>query len=97
LIKVTTHQIYNEFLQLCADSKESIRLCAPFVKQEIIDDIFSAIHNRLSLKLITNINLQSFHKKASDIGAIKKFMGSGSVYNCTTLHAKFYVFDERKC
>lgn len=97
MIKVTMQPIYDEFLQLCTDSRQNIMLCAPFVKQEIIDDIFSVIKKQISMKLITNINLQSFHRKASDIGAIGKFINNGSVYNCTTLHAKLYIFDNKKC
>lgn len=97
MIKITTKPIYNEFLQMCTDARENIMLCAPFVKQEIADDIISAIDGRLPMQLITNINLQSFHRKSSDLGAIERFINNGSVYNCTTLHAKIYIFDNKKC
>ncbi len=88
MTKITTQPIYEEFLQMCADARQNIMLCAPFVKNEIVDDIFSVIDRRLSMQLITNINLQSFHRRVSDLGAIEKFTSKGSVYNCTTLHAK---------
>ena len=94
---ITTQPIYEEFLQMCADARQNIMLCAPFVKREIIDDIFSVIDRRLSIQLITNINLQSFHRRVSDLGAMEKFINKGSVYNCTTLHAKLYIFDSKKC
>ncbi|HPW40986.1 MAG TPA: phospholipase D-like domain-containing protein [Bacillota bacterium] len=97
MIKITTQPIYDEFLQMCADARQNIMLCAPFVKREIVDDIFSATDRRLSMQLITNINLQSFHRRASDLGAIEKFISNGLVYNCTTLHAKLYIFDNKKC
>jgi len=97
MIKITTLPIYDEFLQMCADAHQNIMLCAPFVKREIIDDIFSITDRRLSMQLITNINLQSFHRRASDLDAIEKFISNGSVYNCTTLHAKLYIFDNKKC
>ncbi len=97
MIKITTQPIYDEFLQMCADARQNIMLCAPFVKREIVDDIVSATDRRLSMQLITNINLQSFHRRASDLGAIEKFISNGSVYNCTTLHAKLYIFDNKKC
>ena len=97
MIKITTQPIYNEFFQMCADAHQNIMLCAPFVKHEVVDDIVSTTDRRVSMQLITNINLQSFHRGASDLGAIEKFISSGSVYNCTTLHAKLYIFDNKKC
>ncbi|MDD4002689.1 MAG: phospholipase D-like domain-containing protein [Clostridia bacterium] len=97
MIKITTQPIYYDFLQMCADARQNILLCAPFVKQEIINDIFSVTDRQLSMQLITNINLQSFHRKASDLGAIENFISNGVVYNCTTLHAKLYIFDNKKC
>lgn len=59
---------------MCTDARRNIMLCAPFVKQEIVDDIISATDRRLPMQLITNINLQSFHRKSSDLGAIEKFI-----------------------
>lgn len=97
MIKITTQPIYDEFLQMCADARQNIMLCAPFVKQEIVDNIVAIADRRLSMQLITNINLQSFHRRASDLGAIERFISKGSVYNCTTLHAKLYIFDNKKC
>ncbi|AUG56203.1 phospholipase D-like domain-containing protein [Acetivibrio saccincola] len=98
MIKVTTQPIYDEFFKMCADAQQNIMLCAPFVKQEIVDNIFSVTADRgLSMQLITNINLQSFHRRTSDIGAIEEFLKNGPVYNCTTLHAKLYIFDNKKC
>jgi len=97
MIKVTTQPIYDEFFQMCADARHNIMLCAPFVKREIVDDIFSVTDRRLSMQLITNINLQSFHRRASDLGAVEIFASNGVVYNCTTLHAKLYIFDNKKC
>ena len=92
MIKVTTQPIYDEFFKMCADAQQNIMLCAPFVKQEIVDNIFSVTADRgLSMQLITNINLPSFHRRTSDIGAIEEFLKNSPVYNCTTLHAKLYI------
>jgi len=97
MIKITKQPIYDEFLQMCADANQNIMLCTPFVKREIVNDIFSVTNKQLSMKLITNINLQNFHQRASDLSAIEKFISDGAVYNCTTLHAKLYIFDNKKC
>lgn len=98
MIKITTQPIYDDFFNMCADAQQNIMLCAPFVKREIVDDIFSVTADRgLSMQLITNINLQSFYRRVSDLDAIEEFLNNGSVYNCTTLHAKLYIFDNKRC
>lgn len=98
MIKITTQPIYDDFFKMCADAQQNIMLCAPFVKREIVDDIFSVTADRgLSMQLITNINLQSFYRRVSDLDAIEEFLNNGSVYNCTTLHAKLYIFDNKRC
>jgi DpnI-like restriction endonuclease/phospholipase D-like protein len=65
------------------------------VKAEITSNIVSAKQNGVSLNLITRINLQSFHKRASDVDALNAVLdASGTVYNCSNLHAKVYIFDD---
>ena len=62
--------LYGRFLEFCKSARHSIKLCAPFVKAEITSHIVSAKQNGVSLNLITRINLQSFHKRASDVDAL---------------------------
>ena len=98
MIKIVSHPFHQEFMTKCATSLESIKLCAPFVKGNIIEEIYANISKNVSLSLITNINLQSFHKKYSDISAVAQTIeNDGAVYNCTTLHAKIYIFDDKYC
>ncbi len=97
MFEVITYPFFDDFLSLCADSKESIKLCSPFVKEEIVESIFEVSSKNLSIELITNINLESFHRKSSDLEAISKLVNNGTVYNHTTLHAKFFIFDNKKC
>ena len=97
MFKVITYPFFNDFLGLCAEAKERIILTTPFVKTEIVENIFEVINKNLSIELVTNINLESFHRKSSDIEAINLIVSRGIVYNHTTLHAKFFVFDSQKC
>lgn len=59
---INTH-FYNQFRDLCAESSESIKLCSPFVKKNIINDIFSLKKKSVDLSLITNVNLNSLYKE----------------------------------
>jgi phosphatidylserine/phosphatidylglycerophosphate/cardiolipin synthase-like enzyme len=90
---------YDRFLSLCRSAERNIRLCAPFVKEEIIADIFSAKKQDVGIDLITNINLKNFYNGISDLAAIAQIVENayGSVYNRSNLHAKFYIFDKNFC
>jgi len=89
---------HNLFMRMCENADASIKLCAPYVKYPVIDEMMAKKRAETKLSLITNINLPNFHKKSSDITAIKKTMeNGGTVYNCTSLHAKFYIFDDARC
>jgi hypothetical protein len=48
--------------------------------------------------LITKINLRDYYTNASDLGAINATIQKGGlVYNCSKLHAKVYIIDDRQC
>ena len=95
MFEVITYPFFDSFLNLCAEAKENIIFSSPFVKNEIVEDIFAVLNKNISLELVTNINLESFHRRSSDIEAIGRFSKSGVVYNHTTLHAKFFIFDNK--
>lgn len=97
MFEVITYPFFNDFLSLCAEARESIILSSPFIKTEIVKNIFKVTKKDLLMELITNINLESFHRKSSDIEAINMVVDKGTVYNHTTLHAKFFIFDSKKC
>lgn len=98
MIEVMSRPFYDDFLELCRESDETIKLCTPFIKSEILSCVLKSAPEEVNVSLVTNINLQSFHKKASDIEAVRRvLLHGGNVYNCTTLHAKFYIFDDQFC
>ncbi len=91
-------QFYNQFMDLCSNSKESIKLCAPFVKSNIINEILSISKKDIELSLITNINLNSLCHGALDISALKILSTKNyPITNAQNLHAKIYIFDDNKC
>jgi len=85
-------------MECCANSSQHIQLCAPFIKQRIVSDICRSVNQNIEMTLVTNINLQSFHMRASDVSAIDiGIKNNWNIYNCTTLHAKIYIFDYKYC
>ncbi len=97
MVKVLNGAIYNEFMQLVENSEKEIKLCAPFIKTNIIDDIFSYKRKNVNITAITNIRLMSFYRKVLDIDALSKIIVSnGIAFNYPLLHAKIYIFDNEK-
>jgi hypothetical protein len=85
---------YDKFMQLCAKAQFSMKLCAPFVKADILRDVYAAKNPRTTVELVTNVNLMSLCKQASDLAAIAQVVDNGGdAYTYPGLHAKFYIFD----
>ena len=74
MTELVCRPFHDEFMRLCTNANKKIKLCAPFVKYNTINEIYKSTSSKVSLSLITNINLQSFHKKASDISAVLKII-----------------------
>ena len=95
---VMTNPSYDIFMELCSNANESIKLCAPYVKTSVIKDICIRKKTETTISLITRVNLRDYHSKVSDIEALEQTLNiGGSVYNCSNLHAKTYIFDSRRC
>jgi len=95
-IKVLTNPVTDLFLDLVRRSKEQL-LASPFVKSEVAGMILENIPCEASLSVLTNYRLASFHRKSSDLGALRGFIENGAeVRSHPMLHAKTYIFDSRE-
>ena len=46
--------------------------------------------------MISNFSMPNFYQRSSDIEAFQDIIeNKDRIYNCQTLHAKFYIFDDR--
>jgi HKD family nuclease len=96
LIQILNKPMYDIFMAKCADARESIKLCAPFVKSDIVEDILNNKGYKARISLVTNVNLMSFSKKSSDVEALNKLLNAENrVYTYSKLHAKYYIFDDQ--
>jgi phosphatidylserine/phosphatidylglycerophosphate/cardiolipin synthase-like enzyme len=87
----------NEFMEMIRESNHKIVLCAPFIKQTIVDEILKNKKESTEVTIITNSSLPNFVRESSDIEAIEKLLDNGiDVYNYQSLHAKIYTFDDNK-
>ena len=96
MIQILNKPMYDIFMAKCADARESIKLCAPFVKSDIVEDILNNKGYKARISLVTNVNLMSFSKKSSDVEALNKLLNAENrVYTYSKLHAKYYIFDDQ--
>jgi hypothetical protein len=87
----------EDLLQLVADSKESIKMMSPFVKTDICAEIFHSKQSNSSFELITSFKLANIHNGSLDLAALNLILDkNGIVKNHSRLHAKIYIFDDKK-
>jgi phosphatidylserine/phosphatidylglycerophosphate/cardiolipin synthase-like enzyme len=87
----------ENLLQLVADSRESIKVTSPFVKTDICAEIFNSKQLDSSFELITSFKLANIHNGSLDLAALNLILDkNGIVKNHSRLHAKIYIFDDKK-
>ena len=95
-MNIINEPIREMFFEMVSTASESIKLCAPYIKYSVIDELLKSKKKTSNLSVITKINLMNFYKSSSDISAIKAIQENcGEVYNYQKLHAKFYIFDDK--
>ena len=70
MLQLIDCNLNNMFFDLVKLSRKSIKLCSPFVKRDIVDQILEKKQNKASLTLVTNFNFNYFYKRSSDIDSI---------------------------
>ncbi|NSW90314.1 MAG: type II deoxyribonuclease [Firmicutes bacterium] len=96
MVEIISEPIGDRFFNLVTDSKNKIRLCAPYIKEPIINKIYCNKRPYTKVEIISNFSLPNFYNKSSDIEAFKiPIKNKDKVYNCQTLHAKIYIFDDK--
>lgn len=94
-MKFLRNPIEQIVYDLCTEAKQSICLCAPFVKEDIVKNILNSKNENVQISLVTN--LSNAYTYTLDIPALRNIINhGGKVYNRSNLHAKFYLFDANK-
>ncbi|HNR48651.1 MAG TPA: phospholipase D-like domain-containing protein [Bacteroidia bacterium] len=96
-MKIVTTPWKNELFNLIKESKESIKITSPFVKQNICNDIFNIKKGHTKFELITNFKLKNIYSGSVDLDGLEQVINnSGVVKNFSKLHSKIYIFDNKK-
>ncbi len=97
MIKTIKTPSDNTFYTLIKEAKNSIYLCAPYIKKDIVDKILFHKKQGIEMIVITSSNISNFINGSLDASAIKELIKNDVVVrNYQKLHAKIYIFDKKK-
>lgn len=96
-MKILTTPWKDDFLELVYQSKKSIKITSPFVKNDICAEMINAKNSSSKIDLITSFKLMTIYSGSLDVSAIESIIDSnGTVKNFPKLHSKIYLFDDVK-
>ncbi|WNM20353.1 phospholipase D-like domain-containing protein [Flavobacterium capsici] len=96
-MKILTTPWKDQFLELVANAKTSIKITSPFLKEPICSEMLEAKHPDTSLELITSFKLSHTYSGSLDIDALMKIShADGVIKNYSKLHSKIYLFDDKE-
>lgn len=96
-MKILTTPWKDDLLELVANSKTSIRITSPFVKENICRDLIKAKQVDSKIELVTSFKLANIYSGSLDLSALELIiLNKGNVRNFAKLHSKIYLFDNEK-
>lgn len=94
MLEILNINIKDNFFKLIKEANKEIYLCAPFIKENIVNQILLNKKDNVKLTVITSNNISYFLNKSVDISAIKTLINNNvKVFNYNSLHAKIYLVD----
>lgn len=97
MIEIVKSPSSDIFYDLVGKTTSQLYLCAPYIKKEVVKKILDIKNKTTTLNVFTSANVANFVNGSSDVEAIKMLIDSGiEVINYQRLHAKIYLFDDKK-
>ena len=85
------------FFDLVKSSVNSIKIAAPFIKQNTCEKLLATKPEACRIELVTSFVVKNIHSGALDLGALERVLNSnGTIRSFPRLHAKIYVFDDKQ-
>ncbi|MCC6762309.1 MAG: hypothetical protein IT252_13880 [Chitinophagaceae bacterium] len=87
----------DNLMELVSQSKKSIKITSPFVKENICNELLALKKRNTSFELITSFKLLNIYSGSLDLGGLESILkNKGVVKNFPKLHSKIYLFDDQK-
>lgn len=84
-------------MELVENTKKSIKIISPFIKEDIIKEILLKKQNQTKIEIITSYKFSNFCLTQSDISVIKLVNEVGGKVKVNPyLNANIYLFDDKK-
>lgn len=97
MISIVKTPSKHSFFNLVKEANKEMLFCAPFIKKDVVDAILVNRKPGVELEVITSANIANFINGSLDLEAIKTLLNAGvKVVNFQNLHAKIYLFDNKK-
>lgn len=97
MIEIVKSPSSDIFYGLIENTTSQLYLCAPYIKKEVVKKILALKNKTATLNVFTSANVANFVNGSSDVEAIQMLIDSGiDVINYQKLHAKIYLFDDKK-
>lgn len=96
-MKILTTPWKKDLMELVSNSKTSIRITSPFVKENVCRDLIEAKQADSEIELVTSFKLANIYSGSLDLSALELIISNkGRVRNFAKLHSKIYLFDNEK-
>ena len=87
----------DNLMKLVSQSKKSIKITSPFVKENVCNELLSFKNRHTSLELITSFKLMNIYSGSLDLSGLENVIkNKGVVKNFPKLHSKIFLFDDKK-
>lgn len=92
IIRNPWNRLFNDLVSSC---NNSIKITSPFVKENVVSNLFKVKKENVSFSLITSFKLMNYYVGASDLKALDIIIkNNGKISNHQKLHSKIYIFDD---
>jgi len=96
MIEIISNPWNDKFINYISDAKKEIKICSPFVKFNVLKEIYDNKDDSVKFELITRFKISNFYNQVSDIDAIDYMLDKkGIIRAFQMLHAKIFIFDKK--
>ena len=96
MLEVINNPWNDKFINYISNTKKDIKICSPFVKLNVLKEIYDNKKVEVNFELITRFKISNFYNQVSDIEAINYALDNNcKIKAFQPLHAKIYIFDQK--
>jgi HKD family nuclease len=96
MIETINNPWNKKLLSYVSNATSDIKICCPFIKLNVLKEIYNNKNDNVEFDLITRFKIANFYNQVSDIDAIDYMLDKkDSIKAYQMLHAKIFIFDQK--